>query len=197
MFTKLTLEEMKMKAYILTDAEFQTDELQRLESLVINYLCGRNFEISQKRIKRDELAYCKGCYGCWVKTPGECVINDGMAEINREFMASEAVVYLSPVVFGQFSANIKTAIDRWLPNMLPFFMTREDGSTIHPPRYESYPQVIIFGYGEGLSEEDAALFADITTGHRRNGEVLIYRGDDVKSMKELSRIELKRWKGGL
>ena len=44
-------------------------------------------------------------------------------------MTSDVVVYLCPVVFGQFSANMKYAIDRWLPNMLPYFITKDDGST--------------------------------------------------------------------
>jgi multimeric flavodoxin WrbA len=45
---------------------------------------------------------------------GECIMKDGIVEINRACMTSDVVVYLCPIVFGQFSANIKFALDRWL-----------------------------------------------------------------------------------
>jgi hypothetical protein len=181
-----------MKAYILSDGEFETEMLGRLESLVVRCLGERGFEITKKRLEKEELAYCMGCFGCWVKKPGECVIRDTMAEINRGTMESDVAVYFSPVVFGQFSAIIKSALDRWIPNILPFFTVRPDGSTIHPPRYKTNPRFIMIGYGENLSAEDARLFADITKKHRKNGEVLIYEGDDEKTANELLSVQLTR-----
>lgn len=181
-----------MKAFIISDDDFQTEAFFRLENLVKSRLEELNFEITDKKIGREELAYCMGCFGCWTRKPGACVIGDGMAEINRTFMASDAVFYLSPVVFGQFSANIKNAVDRWLPNILPFFETRPDGSTMHPARYSSYPKTVMLGYGDDLTAEDARLFADITHKHRRHVDVLIYTGDDSKTEKELASISFKR-----
>lgn len=181
-----------MKAYILSDSDFQTEAFRKLESMVKCHLKERSFEIEEKQLGREELAYCMGCFGCWIKKPGECVINDSMTEINRAFMTSDIVFYLSPVVFGQFSANIKNAVDRWLPNILPFFEIRPDGSTMHPPRYKSYPKTVMIGYGDALTEEDARLFSDITKKHRRNIDVLIYRGDEGQISKELGAIALQR-----
>lgn len=186
-----------MKALLISDKEYQTDPFAQLNTLVQKYLEKRDFEIERERIGRDDLAFCMGCFGCWVKKPGECVIGDGMSRINRKFMNSDVVIYLCPVVFGQFSANIKNAVDRWLPNMLPFFETRPDGSTMHPPRYDDYPKQIMIGYAEKLSERDALLFSDITKKHRTNVEVLIWRGSDSEISKSLDQISLKRGSGQL
>ena len=112
-------------------------------------------------------------------------------------MTSDAVFYISPIVFGQYSATIKNAIDRWLPNMLPFFMTRPDGSTIHPPRYDDYPQQIVIGYAEDLTEDDASLFTDISIKHRNNMQVLIYQDDPVMLHHEICHLNLKRVGGNL
>jgi hypothetical protein len=101
------------------------------------------------------------------------------------------------VVFGQFSANIKNAVDRWLPNMLPFFVTRADGSTMHPPRYPDYPKQVIIGYGDSVSGEDARLFTDITKKHRSNLDVLIWRDNDSELAEALGKIEFKRMGGSL
>ena len=183
-----------MKAYILSDKDYQTDAYVRLLAQVKEALAG--FEIEEKQLARGDIHYCIGCFGCWIKKPGECVISDDIANINRAMMTSDVVVTLVPVVFGQFSANIKYALDRWLPNMLPFFQTREDGSTMHPRRYESYPRQIMIGYGDDLSAEDAQLFIDISKKHRSNIDVLFDDGSNHQVIDVLQAIELKRVVGG-
>ncbi|MDV3428370.1 MAG: flavodoxin family protein [Bacillota bacterium] len=180
-----------MKALLISDKDYQTETYQQIKNLVSDFLKEKGFEIDVIDIGRDDLAFCMGCFGCWIKTPGECVIQDGMKKINNSFVNSDAVIYLSPVIFGQFSANIKNAVDRWIPNILPFFITRPDGSTMHPSRYENYPAQIIIGYGDELSPEDSQLFTDITKKHRRNVEVIIYK-DDQDLTVALNKIQLGR-----
>jgi multimeric flavodoxin WrbA len=186
-----------MNAYLLSDGEFQTPRAEQLQELIKSALIERGCSVSQKAIQRDELQFCRGCFDCWVKTPGECAMKDGIAEINRACMTSDVVVYLCPVVFGQFSANMKSAIDRWLPNMMPFFTTRKDGSTIHPPRYKSYPNQVMLAYAEHLSESDAQLFLDITKKHRNNVTILIDRGNDAELSSALRAVSLDRVGGSL
>lgn len=186
-----------MRAYMVSDGEFLSRRQQELDALMTDFLSHRGFSVEKKTVSRDELAFCRGCFDCWTKTPGECAIRDGMSSINRNSMISDVVVYLCPVVFGQFSANMKSVIDRWLPNMLPFFMMRQDGSTMHPPRYKDYPKQIMIAYATNLSEQDGALFQDIIQKHRSNVEVLIDHGDDVSFAAALGTISLNRIGGAL
>lgn len=186
-----------MRAYLISDGEFASKQQERLDRLLCAFLKPQGFEIERKEIQRDELAFCRGCFECWTKTPGECSMKDGIAAINRACMESDVVVYFCPVVFGQFSTSIKSAIDRWLPNMLPFFETRKDGSTMHPPRYPDYPRQIMIGYAESLTDEDARLFTDITMKHRSNIPVLVDRGDDDAFLDELKSISFTRVGGAL
>jgi hypothetical protein len=102
------------------------------------------------------------------------------------------VIYLAPIVFGQFSANIKNTLDRWLPNVLPFFKKRKDGSTMHPPRYAENPAQIIIGYAKGLSSEDEKLFYDITKKHKSQVEVVVYHEKDEDLFKTLNGWKLQR-----
>ena len=186
-----------MNAYLISDGEFQTPRAEQLQELIQSTLEERGCSVSQKSIQRDELQFCRGCFDCWTKTPGECIMKDGIAEINRACMTSDVVVYLCPIVFGQFSANMKSVIDRWLPNMLPFFLTRKDGSTMHPPRYENYAKQIMIGYAEHLSEDDAQLFVDITQKHRSSVTMLTDRGNDADLADALRAISLERVGGSL
>lgn len=191
-----------MKITIISDKDYQTEAYISINKLLHAFFSERGFDITMVQIGRDDLAFCMGCFGCWVKKPGECVINDSMAQLNRNEMNSDVVIFLSPVIFGQFSANIKNVVDRWLPNMLPFFEIRPDGSTMHPPRYADYPQQVIIGYGNSLngnplSEREKQLFIDITEKHRRNVGVLIWEGDSEEMTEVLQKIEFKRVSGGL
>ena len=186
-----------MQAYLISDGEFLTPRQQEIKLQLMQYFTAKGFSVLEKTLERDSLAFCRGCFDCWVKTPGECIMKDGIVEINRACMTSDVVVYLCPIVFGQFSANMKSAIDRWLPNMLPFFTTRKDGSTMHTPRYESYSKLIMLGFSENLSEGDAELFLDITQKHRSNVTMLIDRGDDTALIQTLNSMNLDRVGGSL
>ena len=184
-----------MKVLVISDKEYRTGAFLELESLVDAFLEKKGFEVKKTVVDGKTVTFCMGCFGCWIKKPGECVIDDGMTGINRDFINSDAVFYLSPVVFGQFSPNMKNAVDRWIPNILPFFKSRPDGSTTHPPRYDLYPSIVIIGYGDGLSDEDALLFSDITHKHRKNGRVLIYRGGEPELSASLESLTLEKVRG--
>lgn len=186
-----------MQAYLISDEEFLSPRQQALRQLLLNYFAQEGYIVLEKTVRQGELAFCRGCFDCWVKTPGECIFRDGVAQINHTCMTSDVVVYLCPIVFGQFSANMKYVIDRWLPNMLPFFMTRQDGSTMHVARYERYPAQVFLGYGEHLSRRETQLFSDIITKHRRNVSVVIDQNDDAEILSALRGSPLNRVGGAL
>ncbi len=183
-----------MKAFIISDDDYKTEIYKKLSSLVVDFFQRRNFEINQQSIKKGNLHFCIGCYGCWTKKPGECVINDPMAQINRTFNESDVVVYLSPIIFGQFSPNIKNAIDRWLPNVLPLFVKKPDGTTGHPPRYPSKPKVVVIGYNNTVTKEDAELFVNVVK-HRPGIEAFVYLYDQNNIAECLKTVKLERMIG--
>jgi len=105
------------------------------------------------------ISNCSGCFGCWVKTPGECVIADKGRDIAESSVNCDVLVFISPVVFGGYSSLLKNAIDRLIPNMLPLFV-RIKGETHHAARYDSYPRILAVGLSSGKPEQDA-LFTQL------------------------------------
>lgn len=120
--------------------------------------------IREFRLQKGQLAHCIGCFGCWVKNPGACVQKDSMDEINRAYMNSDIVIYLSPIIFGGFSSQIKNALDRSMPNISPFFTTQK-GLTLHKARYPKYPVVLLIGYGDFIPAQDKETFTAWATNH--------------------------------
>jgi multimeric flavodoxin WrbA len=71
-------------------------------------------------ILRDiNVKYCIGCWGCWLKTPGECIVTDGSRDICREYINSDLVLFASPVIMGFTSALLKKAHEKLLPLIHP------------------------------------------------------------------------------
>lgn len=95
---------------------------------------------------------CMGCFGCWVKTPGKCVISDRGSDIPSYIAKCDEVVLISPVVFGGYSESIKAVIDRSIPYVLPYFRI-VGGEMHHKMRYKHSFKLKVLFYGECDVEE--------------------------------------------
>ena len=85
-----------------------------------------------------DIKYCTGCFGCWVKTPGECVARDDSAVVCRQMINSEFVLWTSPIIMGFASALLKKMVDKTIPLVHPYFVM-DQGEYHHRARYERYP----------------------------------------------------------
>jgi multimeric flavodoxin WrbA len=113
------------------------------------------------------LAPCTGDFECWTRTPGVCRTRDEAQEILRAVRAAGLVVFLSPVVFGGYSADLKKAVDRLLGLIHPFFNER-DGLTRHQPRYPDYPPMLFLGISDRADAEMLATFREYAGGNAIN-----------------------------
>ena len=96
---------------------------------------------------------CVGCFGCWNKTPGECVIKDGYDNIGYLIHHAEEVTVISRYTYGGFSGSVKNVFDRSLAYVLPQFEI-VNGESHHQKRYdEEKPYTFIFR-GPALNEEE-------------------------------------------
>jgi multimeric flavodoxin WrbA len=92
----------------------------------------KNFgQVEVFNLKKIKIADCVGCFGCWIKTPGQCVIDDKEREITSKLAVADLKVYITPIVFGGYSYELKKALDRQLCNILPFFK-KFNGEIHHP-----------------------------------------------------------------
>ena len=78
---------------------------------------------------------CRGCFACWNKTPGSCVIRDDMKDVLDKILWADLTIWSFGLYFFQVPGRLKNLIDRMLPLVLPFMDSgRETGS--HPARYD-------------------------------------------------------------
>ncbi len=110
-------------------------------------------EVQSVILNSDEIKPCLGCFGCWVKTPGLCVItNDSANDLAHQLIQADAVVILSKLTYGGVSPDVKAFLDRSIPNISPFFEIYH-GEMHHRMRYKKFPCWITIGYGDSTGDE--------------------------------------------
>lgn len=109
-------------------------------------------------LRQQKIAYCLGCFDCWTKSPGVCKIDDDGRTVTAAMLASDLVVYLTPLTFGGYSSELKKALDRSICLVSPFF-THIDGEVHHKPRYDRYPAILGVGVSAAQTDDQAAIFA--------------------------------------
>lgn len=96
---------------------------------------GESVSVEELQVNRLDLKPCLGCFSCWNKTQGECVIKDDMKEVIEKLLWADITVWSFPLYYFNVPGGLKTLIDRQLPMVLPFMVSdAESGS--HPGRYD-------------------------------------------------------------
>jgi multimeric flavodoxin WrbA len=139
----------------------------KLGRIIENEYRKAGWGVSTIGIAEMDISPCRGCFQCWVGTPGICVIDDAGRDVAEAWMRSDAVVLLTPVTFGGYCAALKKAIDRAIPILSPFFM-KIRGEVHHKPRYGKYPALLGIGILSRRDDESAALFSRIIERHATN-----------------------------
>ncbi|MCL2375849.1 MAG: flavodoxin family protein [Defluviitaleaceae bacterium] len=86
-------------------------------------------------ISKSNVKGCNGCYSCWEKTPGKCVINDDMTGFLPKLIEADVVITSFPLYGCFFPGQLKCFMDRMLPIALPF-MDKDAENGGHPLRHD-------------------------------------------------------------
>lgn len=118
---------------------------------------GLSFDVA---ICREELARahdCTGCFGCWVRTPGACVIRDSLGDLGALLARTSELVLVSLNAFGGLSPLVKRALDRSIGYLHPDFRV-VDGQLHHRMRYAAHElSLSCLLYGPSTARERACF----------------------------------------
>lgn len=100
----------------------------------------------------DNVKHCIGCFGCFFKTPGKCIILDECQEQGMRLGHCDEIVIVSKLTFGGYSKIVKKRFDRSLPYVHADFHIFQ-GQMHHKERYENDPTLKVYFYGDGTDAE--------------------------------------------
>lgn len=157
---------------------FISDEFQRTD------YDGKTIILHDKEIKP-----CLGCFKCWVQTPGICIIDDYGRETAKKMIQSDILVYLTPITYGGYSAELKKAVDRSLGLISPFFRVHEN-EIHHEMRYDKYPNLLVIGTLDKPNPDQEEIFTTLVKRNVLNlfcpkyTSKIIYTDDDEATIKK-------------
>ena len=168
---------------------------------------GENKDIKYIDLSSMKIANCVGCFGCWTKTPGKCVIRDDATKVYPYIAESSSVIYVSHIKYGGYDSVMKTMIERAIPIQQAFIRIHEraipiqqafirihKGETHHVQRNVAIKDAIIIAYGDTDSEEQE-IFRQLVDRNARNMnfgkyEIVFVTEQEVE---ETVKNELKKW----
>ncbi len=130
---------------------------ERIRTALSAQLEARDWDVEHVLLRKQEIGSCAGDFFCWMRTPGICNVDDDNRAIAEGIVASDLVVYLTPVTLGGYSSTLKRMVDHQIQNNAPFFTTIE-GETHHKKRYRRNPDLLAVGWMAEPDERDEASF---------------------------------------
>lgn len=133
--------------------------------------------------------HCIGCFGCWIKTPGKCVIHDGYESTGIDMSQCTELILISQCYYGSVSPFVKTVQDRAISYIHPYFVIRK-GEMHHKRRYKNIIAISAYFYGENMTEMEKETARNIIEANADNFDGGVKNVCFYNSLKELEGITL-------
>lgn len=136
-----------------------------------------------------EIHPCIGCFGCWVKTPGKCVIHDGYENTGIQVSRCTELIFVSRCRYGSFSPFVKTVQDRAISYLHPDFVLRK-GEMHHKRRYQNRIALSAYFYGEDITDTEKETAQNLMEANADNYDGTVKHISFYTNAKELEDMTL-------
>ena len=130
--------------------------------------------------------YCIGCFGCWLKTPGTCIIWDGFEDMGKRLSQVSEFILISKATFGSYSSAGKNVLDRSISYVLPFFEIR-NGEMHHGERYHNALTISALFYGH-MTENEKRTAQNLVKANAVNLNAALGKVHFVEGMEDVREV---------
>lgn len=121
---------------------------------------------------KQKIAPCRGCFGCWQRSDGHCVIDDDQNKLLDLYRAADLIIWSFPLYCYGMPSHLKAVLDRTIPLITMKMVECPDGTVRHVPLvdFSKMHCVVISGCGfpdwdgnfNGLKESCRQSFGNLT-----------------------------------
>lgn len=139
-------------------------------------------EQADKIIPRQENTYivsddgtiknCIGCFGCWIKTPGQCVIRDNYGDMGELLSKCSELIIVSQCYYGGFSPFVKNVLDRCIPYIHPYFIIKNN-EMHHRRRYDNRFELSAYFYGDNITDDEKKTAVELVKANADNLDCIV------------------------
>jgi multimeric flavodoxin WrbA len=113
-----------MKSLILNGAFKDDYNMDSIIDVFSGSLRQKGWNVEVIDLNDKIIAGCLSCDVCWFKTPGVCAIDDDGRKVAAKMIQSDMTIFMTPIMFGGYSSELKKFIDRTKPLLSPLMIAK-------------------------------------------------------------------------
>ena len=123
-----------MKILVLNGSPKKKSDTMRLTDAFLKGLnkAGEH-EVNIINVIDRDIAPCRGCFGCWQKLDGHCVMQDDQNAILDLYRDSDVIIWSFPLYCYSMPSHLKAVLDRTIPLIQMKMVQLPDGTVRHEP----------------------------------------------------------------
>ena len=90
-------------------------------------------EVNVIHVREHNIAPCRGCFACWQRGDGQCVIADDQNGILDLYRNADLIIWSFPLYCYGMPSPLKAVLDRTIPLVRMKMVQQEDGTVRHEP----------------------------------------------------------------
>ena len=123
-----------MKVLVLNGSPKEKSDTFRLTDAFLKGLNKENkHEVNIINVIEKQVAPCRGCFGCWQRMEGHCIIEDDQNNILDLYRDADLIIWSFPLYCYGMPSHLKAVLDRTIPLIRMKMIQEEDGSVRHEP----------------------------------------------------------------
>ena len=124
-----------MKILVLNGSPKKKSDTFRMTEAFLQGLNRREkHEVDIVNVIEKTVAPCRGCFGCWQRKDGHCVVdNDDQNAILDLYRAADVIIWSFPLYCYAMPSHLKAVLDRTIPLVQMDMVQEPDGTVRHVP----------------------------------------------------------------
>ena len=121
-----------MKVLVLNGSPKKKSDTFRLTEAFLKGLNKKaEHEVHVINVIEKKIAPCRGCFGCWQRQDGHCVIQDDQNGILDLYRNADVIIWSFPLYCYAMPSHLKALLDRTIPLVKMNMVQEEDGTVRH------------------------------------------------------------------
>ena len=126
------VQDKPMKILVLNGSPKKKSDTFRLtEAFLRGMNKAKQHEVHIVNVIDKSIAPCRGCFGCWQKKDGHCVIPDDQNAILDLYRSSDLIIWSFPLYCYGMPSHLKAVLDRTIPLIKMDMVQESDGTVRH------------------------------------------------------------------
>ena len=121
-----------MKILVLNGSpKEKSDTFRMTEAFLKGMNRNGEHEVNVIRVIDKDIAPCQGCFGCWERMDGHCVIEDDQNAILDIYREADVIIWSFPLYCYGMPSHLKAFLDRTIPLVKMKMVQTGDGTVRH------------------------------------------------------------------